>query len=388
MMPSAVMSFGLHRGEVIPDFLNPHDRPWIRELLAEFDRFAGAPERRLSERMQSPLRRPAPRGKVRMAVHVARSMTRRTSSPDPSPAGLRQRAFRAAADARRSGDSGQPVERARRTVALESGLQAAGFDDALFADLPGERALGVIPTDLGAEQLARHVNLALAGGLLARATEVQLVVSDNVRRIVRYAHLRGLICGIVPHGAQGTALNISGPLSLLRRTRLYAGALAGLLGQLGASRQWRLRARVEVGGGVADLVLDARDRICPDPGPPQYDSALERKFQRDFERRWPEWDAGREPPPIELSNGLLFPDFELARQTPPRRRWLLEIVGFWTPDYLEKKFAGLIEAGRSDLIVCVDRSLGCADPASSLAGPVILFKRRVDVEALAPFLES
>ena len=81
------------------------------------------------------------------------------------------------------------------------------------------------------------------------------------------------------------------------------------------------------------LALELRpgDPIFPAVEPRRYDSRLEERFARDFRRLAPEWDVVREPEPVPVGSTLIFPDFALQHRTDAARRWLLEIVGFWTP---------------------------------------------------------
>ncbi len=391
MLPRRLLSFGVYRGEVAPDFLGLHDHAWIRQLMSEFDRFAGRPERLLTERLQRPLGRLAPRGKLRMATHVLKGLCEAPEAPArPSPADLRQALCRAATALRREGSKDDPVRRAESRVCRWLAIEPEALARAMLGDLPGARPLTALPKSVGPAEVARITNHALASGLLARATHVELTVADEVRRVVRYARLRGLICCVSPRGGDGTRLDISGPMSLFRRTRLYGRALSSLLGQLAASRRWRLRASLDLGAGREPLTLKLgdRDRLLGDAGPDPFDSDVERRFAADFRRVWPAWELRREPPPLQVGATLLFPDFELIRRTGPRRRLLLEIVGFWTPEYLARKLAGLAAAGRDDLILCIDDALGCADPSAVVCGPVVRYRRKVDVRMLQPFLEQ
>jgi len=87
-----------------------------------------------------------------------------------------------------------------------------------------------------------------------------------------------------------------------------------------------------------------------------YDSKLEERFARDFRRVAPDWDLIREPEAVQAGDTLIFPDFAL-RHRGDGRRWLVEIVGFWTRDYLERKLALLRVAGLRDLVLCIDESV-------------------------------
>jgi predicted nuclease of restriction endonuclease-like RecB superfamily len=137
--------------------------------------------------------------------------------------------------------------------------------------------------DLG--ELALRSNLLIAQALMARAFTVQISLEGNSRAVVRHAALRGLLCS-VSHGitGDGAQLEVSGPFALFRRTLLYGRA------------------------------APARTII-------------------------------REPEPIAVGGHLIFPDFAIHSRSDPARRWLLEIVGFWTPEYLAQAPATARGAG-------------------------------------------
>jgi len=54
----------------------------------------------------------------------------------------------------------------------------------------------------------------------------------------------------------------------------------------------------------------------------------------------------------------MLPDF--AIEHPDGRRVMFEIVGFWTPEYLEEKLAKIRAADRDNLIVAVSERLDCS----------------------------
>ena len=75
-----------------------------------------------------------------------------------------------------------------------------------------------------------------------------------------------------------------------------------------------------------------------------FDSVVEEKFARRFLdlSTGLGWKLVREPDPLIVSGGRAFiPDFLFVK--PGRKKVYLEIVGFWTPDYLERKFRKLAE---------------------------------------------
>ena len=66
-----------------------------------------------------------------------------------------------------------------------------------------------------------------------------------------------------------------------------------------------------------------------------FDSNIEEKFASRFEQSANGWKLVREPDPLIVSNGkALIPDFMFEKHG---RKIYLEIVGFWTKEYLERK---------------------------------------------------
>ena len=144
----------------------------------------------------------------------------------------------------------------------------------------------------------------------------------------------------------------------------------------------RLRATCLLDDRPADLQVATGDPIFLSAEPRRCDSQLEERFARDFRKVAPDWDLLREPEPISVGTRLVFPDFALQHRTERSRRWLVELVGFWTPEYVRRKLALYREARVANLILCIAEDRACA--AEDLpAGAVILrFRRRVDAAAV------
>ena len=51
----------------------------------------------------------------------------------------------------------------------------------------------------------------------------------------------------------------------------------------------------------------------------------------------------------------MIPDFRLVH--PDGRTFLLEIVGYWRPEYLQKKFYQVQQSGRDDLVLAISERL-------------------------------
>ena len=66
----------------------------------------------------------------------------------------------------------------------------------------------------------------------------------------------------------------------------------------------------------------------------------------------------------------------------PERQALVEIVGFWTPDYLTEKLARLRQAALPAFVLCIDEERACAPSELPPGLPVVTFRRRVDAAAV------
>jgi uncharacterized protein len=243
------------------------------------------------------------------------------------------------------------------------------------------------------------------------AESVRITAWGNTRALVRQARLHGLICNIrrapppehsssTTHGTEGldtlqaasidgVQLEVSGPLSLFRHTLLYGRALCALVPRALWCPRFELKAVCEAGPGIASMTLAVRsgDPIRPGRELKAFDSKLEERFAKAFRKAARDWDLVREPCPVETDGSLIFPDFELVHRRDPTRRFLLEIVGFWTPKYLEEKLRKLRQAKLDNVILCIDEARACSDATLPAHATIVRYKRRIDVESVLAILE-
>lgn len=379
MVPERLLLVSHRDGAVVPHFLGPHDHLWLQALLDEHARFAGRPRRELDERLRDRPSCPAPPGKLRLAVHVLRRVW-----PTQRPSGVRPNVLRAAVflEAARSLDDPTTV---LRRVAAQRALSVASLQERLFADLPGEWLVGEPPPSLDPLELSLRVNLVLAQGLLFRAIRVGISGAGNVRRVVRLAKLQGLICTVHPH--EEPELSISGPYALFRRTLVYGRALAALVPALAWCPGFRLDAECLVAGRSSMFRLRSGAPIFPGPEPTRFDSLVEERFARDFARLAPQWNVLREPEAVPAGGALVFPDFALEHRH-DGRRWLVEILGFWSPDYVTRKLAGLRAASIPNLLLCIAEDRNCAESELPSLARVVRYRRRIDAAAVLRVIEQ
>jgi uncharacterized protein len=377
--PTFLHSLQPAHGSITPDYLEPHDLPWLCALLDAFARFEGRPRRELDQHLREPLPCPSPRPKRDRATQVLYALCRDETVSAIRPSKLRAALFEAAA-----GALSDDKARIRHDVAARFELTAAELEATLFADLGPERQMRAPPPWLTARELASRTNLQIAQGLLRRAAEVVLDLKGNARAVVRVARLQGLIVTAerLPVDSEyEVRLAISGPLTLFRKTVVYGRALAAIVPTLSWCERFRLQARCFPSERPLDVEIRTGDPIFAGVPPRRFDSRLEERFARDFARAAPDWDLIREPEPISVGERLIFPDFALVHRR-DRRRWLLEIVGYWTPQYLDHKLGALRHARLDNLIVCIDGERNCAADDLPSHAQVLRYQRRIHPDAV------
>lgn len=374
MLPEDLLRLDVRGGRIVPRYLGARDAPWVQRLLDELGACGGCSradvEARLARRKydEGELAR---RALARVLLCGARF---RIEAPVPPPE-VRALVFGEAARAL----PGEPREAVLGRVGQALGLTLEEVERALYADLPEARVLEWAPGGSAHEVVALHNRMLLQGVLLC-AEEVRVRAAAHLRSVVRFAKLMRLLCQVGRAADGAMEISLSGPLSVLRQTRKYGLALARFLPALCAVPGWRLWAKCIVRGRPGVLEASAADPIGgAHTAPRSFDSALEERLYRDLLRLRPDWRVEREPEPVEAGGLLWFPDFGIT--LPDGRHVLIEVVGFWTPEYLRAK-ARAVEALRGrPFVLCVAEELAVGETAVG-AEQVLRFRRRVDARAL------
>jgi predicted nuclease of restriction endonuclease-like RecB superfamily len=141
---------------------------------------------------------------------------------------------------------------------------------------------------------------------------------------------------------------------------------------------------------VARFRLDADCALVSHYPPGKvHDSMLEQAFAERWSHTHTPWRLEREVDLIPIPGSVMVPDFRLVH--PDGRSFLLEIVGYWRPEYLRKKFAQVRRAGRDDLILAISERLNlerAGVKTADLPARVVWFKDRVLPKAVLEVLED
>lgn len=306
---------------------------------------------------------------------------------------LRQQVFRLAAPRHplrktRSAEAAASEGVVKREIGRVLGEPWIDLESRLFADVPEFQRLQRFPGYPSGESLLARYNVAQFQAALFDAISLTVWVCDDFKAILRYAKLARLMHTIrqLPEGTY--QFRFDGPASVLRETRRYGAAFARFLPGLLACRGWKLHAVIASGRGGRPLSLDLRDSDglrSQVPSPAEFDSKREEQFAASFEASPRNgWTLIREGEVLHAGQRVFVPDFVL--QHVDGRRVLLEIVGFWTPEYLAAKRETLRRFEEAPILLAVAHSVKQQLP--ELPANTVIYKTRLLVSDVLTAVEK
>ena len=278
------------------------------------------------------------------------------------------------------------------TVASALGISSIQLEESLWSDLDDALVLKEFEPSDPVELLKRY-NLSLTQTLLFKAVAVDVTVGEHFQQIFRRIKYLGLMYSVEKNAGTYT-ISVDGPMSLFKMMDKYGTSLAKLLPAITATRQWSLKGRIVVGERhsprLLQLHLDSSSAsdlfpfVDVEPGKRVYDSSVEAGFARSFTSLRTGWKLTREPEPLAAGHVVMIPDFSFEKDT---MTVFLEIVGFWTEEYLKKKIQKLKQLDVQHLIVAADKSLSCSS-FRELKGQVIFYDKKVPLKPIVDYLKK
>jgi predicted nuclease of restriction endonuclease-like RecB superfamily len=233
----------------------------------------------------------------------------------------------------------------------------------LFADVfEFNRLQSFAGYDTAAALLSRY-NVAQVQASLFNAKRLFLWARADFQRIITHAKLAHLLHDITPPAGNQTTgqykIVLDGPASVLRETRRYGVNLARFLPALLSCRDWRMAAEIIIPGIPRPfwLKLSSDSGLkSPMPPPAQFDSSVEARFAKKWGPGQREgWSLRRAGAILQRKQTASVPDFVFHHDG--GRKVYLEIVGFWTPEYLRAKVEKLKLFEDEHIILAVAQSV-------------------------------
>jgi predicted nuclease of restriction endonuclease-like RecB superfamily len=273
----------------------------------------------------------------------------------------------------------------------------AEIQKGLYADLQENRILTEFETP-APDSLIHRYNLSQVQGIFYRASEVTLNAHRNVpgeyKLLFRYLKLFQLMFYIEGDVEHGFTITLDGPTSLFKSSTRYGLAFAKMLPALLHVTKWSLKAVLEhkdfyTGAKKKGVfALDDRCNLVTHyaPGKP-YDSMIEESFAKRWEKTKTEWVLEREVNLIPIPGSVMIPDFRLVH--PNGKDYILEIVGYWRPEYLRKKFSQVRQSDVDNLILAISERLNLEKSGikmENVPAKVIWFKDKLSPKSVLEVL--
>ncbi|AVH64327.1 DUF790 family protein [Nostoc sp. 'Peltigera membranacea cyanobiont' N6] len=317
------------------------------------------------------------------------------------PQMLRERVFSLAAKSVSSRESTQ-VTLSRIADELTQELEREVFleqvRNGLYADLSENKILTVFDAPIAPDLLNRY-NLSQVQGVFYKASKLVLNAHRNVpgeyKLLFRYLKLFQLMAYIEGDADHGFTITIDGPTSLFNSSTRYGLAIAKLIPALLHVTKWSLSSILQTRDAYTNTWKTGRFTLNSEcglvshypPGKP-YDSMLEASFADKWDALKSGWALEREVDLIPIPGSVMIPDFRLVHYD--GRTFLLEIVGYWRPEYLQKKFSQVRRAGRDDLILAISERLNLEKAGVKLndvPGRIVWFKDKLLPKAVLAVMD-
>lgn len=371
MLPTELLIYRQSGEEITPKRLalkEPH-RAIAQNLITLFQSAQGKTQGELNQQLQAIEGEETDYRVKRGLAHLLRANFSTFDVVSPlEPQQLRERVFAIAAQ---SVPLPQTATTTLTTVAhqlseeLGQEILPHQLQTGLYADLAENRVLTQFeaPTP---DALLHRYNLSQVQGIFYKAHHIQITAHRNdpgeYKLLFRYLKLFGLMAYIEGDADHGFTITIDGPASLFKPSTRYGLDIAKLIPALLHVTKWSLTAELIIRDQYSNTAKTRRFSLNSDcglvshypPGKP-YDSMIEASFVDRWTALNSEWRLEREVDLVPIPGSVMIPDFRLVH--PDGRTYLLEIVGYWRPEYLRKKFSQVRQSDRDNLILAVSERL-------------------------------
>jgi uncharacterized protein len=265
----------------------------------------------------------------------------------------------------------------KQLIAGELGKPWREIEAGLYVDVIDHQPLRVFEGYESPADLLSAYNLAQLQACLYKSQRMTVRASADFAAIVRHAKLARLLVDVCRTGTDQYRIDLSGPASDLHATTRYGVHFARFVAALVSCRNWEMRARVITPWkNTAELRVSSKDGYRSHvQTPAEFDSEVEAALAK----RWGEsrngWRLIRDAGILQSGQATFVPDFLLRHDD--GREVYLEIVGFWTPEYLAAKRKTISTFTTHQILLAVPQRTAKENAAASGA---IVYKTRIDPE--------
>lgn len=318
---------------------------------------------------------------------------------------LRKALFDSAAAAYRRPleDGDGPFAFDRRAVLKDAAesldIEADDLESGLYADLKSEQVMAAWKP-CTADWLVRRYNVALAQGVLLRATELEIELGASESESTAAAHRAlfrkikffQLMHRVKSHG-DGFKITLDGPISLFKSSGKYGLQMASFLPTLLHFKDWSLKASLQWGPKRRACVfkldptvgLRSHTRLTGQWQPEELSFLPEQFAKLDSD-----WKISTDGELVNLGGeGVLVPDFVFTRRGRGRKKVYMEVLGFWRKGAVESRLKLLRKHGPKNLLLAISSALATGrDELDDLPGEIYVFRSQPVARKVLKALEA
>ncbi|MGB9728279.1 MAG: DUF790 family protein [Thermoprotei archaeon] len=250
--------------------------------------------------------------------------------------------------------------------------------------------------EISPEELIRLYNLSLTQTLLFKCINLTANIKatgHKTRQILWNIKRNGLLY-MAEKINESIRITIDGPASVIKQTERYGTNLAKTLPSIISADHWTIEASIVRKTKLKNKHLiykfitnDANKHLYPVQSSENiitYDSSLEEDFHKRFNALKSDWTIIREPEPLVVGSKIFIPDFVFIRDN---EKVYLEIVGFWTKEYIKRKIEKMKDLKNVKMIIAIDESID-EFKIEELPYIIIKFKRSLPSYEVLKILNS
>jgi predicted nuclease of restriction endonuclease-like RecB superfamily len=281
-------------------------------------------------------------------------------------------------------------------IASELGIPWREIERNLFSDVIPFHRLREFEGYATPEELLARYNVAQTQAVLYDAVSMIVWATGDFKSILRYAKLARLMHSIVRLGDGNYQITLDGPVSVLRQSRRYGVAFAKFLPALLSCTGWKMKAVIQHrrSGWQNQFRLSPADGLRSHVQP---DAVFDSLLEENFAKQWGHaprdgWRLVREGDVLFEHQKVFVPDFSFVHES--GLRVMMEIVGFWTPEYLLEKRKTLAAFQQHRIMLAIAETIHWPEqdmPANESAPdspPIIRYKSAIRVTSVLQALSE
>lgn len=279
---------------------------------------------------------------------------------------------------------GTPEQEAKAKIAQELGESWESIEARLYTDVLDFQPLKSFCGYKSPDLLLRHYNVSQVQACLYRAERMTVIARQDFKRILRHIKFARLMFDLRRIAPSEYRIDLTGPASVLTETRRYGVQFAKIVPVLLACNDWELDATVQTPWRTkARFTLASTEGLRSHlPSTPEFDSSVEASFAEKFGDKREGWTLNREPAILHQHQTTFVPDFAFRHED--GTEILFEIVGFWTPEYLEQKRETLRLFRQHRILLAVPEN--SLTPNQAPPENVIIYKTAIKIDPVLKML--